>query len=157
MTKPATQLKPGDKMPDGTIYAEISPETGKPMYAMPADAPLIYTFNEAQKFAIGVNIAQKYAQGANAQKQYGYDDWHVPSLAELNVLFNNRAAIGGFDVSGSYPSGWYWSSSSFGKWDVCSQRLSDGYQFDGSRAAHSSVRLVRSRSAKSHLNEGAKP
>jgi hypothetical protein len=33
----------------------------------------------------------------------------MPTKSELNVLFNNRAAIGGFDLSGSEPSGWYWS------------------------------------------------
>src|SRR5260370_42273506 len=39
---------PGDKMPDGTIYAGVSPDTGKAMYATPADAPLTYTVNAAQ-------------------------------------------------------------------------------------------------------------
>jgi hypothetical protein len=29
----------GDTMKDGTIYAGISPDTGKPFYAMPEDAP----------------------------------------------------------------------------------------------------------------------
>src|ERR1035441_9201065 len=34
-SKPAakTEPKPGDKMPDGTVFAGVSPETGKPMYA----------------------------------------------------------------------------------------------------------------------------
>ncbi|HYW44393.1 MAG TPA: hypothetical protein VE959_16140 [Bryobacteraceae bacterium] len=30
----------GEKMPDGTVFAGISPETNQPMYATPADAPL---------------------------------------------------------------------------------------------------------------------
>jgi hypothetical protein len=33
----------GDKMPDGTIYVGISPDTGNAMYTTPADAPLTYT------------------------------------------------------------------------------------------------------------------
>src|SRR5438552_817465 len=33
-------LKPGDRMADGTIYAGVSPDTGKAMYTTPADAPL---------------------------------------------------------------------------------------------------------------------
>ncbi len=34
-----------------------------------------------------------------------YDDWYLPSKDELNKLYLNRVAIGGFD------GGWYWSSS----------------------------------------------
>lgn len=37
MTKSVTTLKIGSKMPNGTVYAGISPDTGKSMYAMPAD------------------------------------------------------------------------------------------------------------------------
>ena len=35
----------------------------------------------------------------------------MPTKEELNVLFNNRAEIGGFNETGSDPAGWYWSSS----------------------------------------------
>jgi hypothetical protein len=38
----------------------------------------------------------------------------VPNKGELNVLFNNRAAIGGFDESGDDPAGWYGSSTYLG-------------------------------------------
>jgi hypothetical protein len=38
-------------MRDGTLYAGVSPDTGKAMYATPMDAPLSYTFNEAQEYA----------------------------------------------------------------------------------------------------------
>jgi hypothetical protein len=53
----------------------------------------------------------------------------VPSKAELNVLFNNRAAICGFDDSGSDPAGWYRSSTEYlnhGEWV---ERFSDGRQY----------------------------
>jgi hypothetical protein len=40
---------PGDKMPDGTLFAGISPDSSKPMYTTPADASQTMTFNEAQK------------------------------------------------------------------------------------------------------------
>jgi hypothetical protein len=125
--------KIGDKMPDGTIYAGISPDTGKKMYAAPADAPLTMTFNEAAK----------YARKLNREKYLGYDDWRVPTKNELNVLFNNRAAIGGFDGSGSAPDAWYWSSSSNYEWLARCKRLSDGHQGDIGRDGHLSVRLVR--------------
>jgi hypothetical protein len=125
--------QPGDKMPDGTIYAGISPDSGKKMYAMPADASLTMAFNEATD----------YAQTLSTQKGYGHDDWHVPTKNELNLLFNSRAKIRGFNVSGSAPSGWYWSSSSNDIWDAWGQRFSDGYQGNIDKDNHSSVRLVR--------------
>jgi uncharacterized protein DUF1566 len=132
MTQPATEPRPGEKIPDGTVYAGISPDTKKLIYTMPADAPLTMTFNEAAE----------YAKTANSQKAFGYDDWRVPSKAELNVLFNNRAAIGGFNVSGSRPAGWYWSSTDVTMSYAWCQRFSDRTQYYYSDSP-SSVRLVR--------------
>ncbi len=37
----------------------------------------------------------------------GYSDWYLPSRDELNQLYVNRVAIGGF------ASSWYWSSAEF--------------------------------------------
>ena len=39
----------------------------------------------------------------------GYDDWYLPSKDELNKLYLNQEAIGGFNPSGHYQA--YWSSS----------------------------------------------
>src|ERR1700733_10948638 len=108
-------LAPGDKMPDGTVFAGISPDTNKPVYATPADASLTMNFNEAQKYAAKLDA-------------HGHNDWRVPTKTELNVLFNNRAAIGRFDISGSNPAGWYWSASPYYRWTAWGQRFSDGCQ-----------------------------
>ena len=122
--------KVGDRMPDGTVYAGISPDTNKPMYAMSQDGLLTYTFNEATRYAAKLNA-------------YGHKDWRVPTPGELNVLFNNRAAIGGFDITGSNPAGWYWSASPNYIWHAWGQRFNDGYQgFDG-EVNQSSLRCVR--------------
>src|SRR5713101_9753590 len=43
-----TEPRIGDRMVDGTVYAGISPDTNKPMYTTPNDAPLTHTFNQAQ-------------------------------------------------------------------------------------------------------------
>jgi hypothetical protein len=136
-TAEVRRVEPGDKMLDGSIYAGISPDTGKAMYATPADArterilgsKLTYTFNQAQK----------YAEQLDA---HGHKDWRVPTKGELNVLFQNRAAIGGCDVSGSNLTGWYWSSSQYhyGAW---SQRFSDGLQGDSGKSLGSSLRCIR--------------
>jgi Protein of unknown function (DUF1566)/Sulfatase-modifying factor enzyme 1 len=120
----------GDKMPDGTVYAGISPDTGKVMYATPADAPLTMTFNDAQKYAAKLDA-------------HGHQDWRVPTKAELNVLFNNRAAVGGFNVTGSNPAGWYWSASPNLKWIAWDQRFSDGYQNYDDEDGRAAVRCVR--------------
>src|SRR6056297_1346884 len=36
---------------------------------------------------------------------YGYDNWYLPSKNELNALYSNRGAIGGFILD------FYWSST----------------------------------------------
>src|SRR2546425_3898208 len=103
---------PGDRMPDGTVYAGISPETGKPMYTTPTDARLTMNWEQAMEYATKVDA-------------HGHQDWRVPTKGELNVLFNNRAAIGGFNDTGRHPGGRYWSSTEavLGAWD---QRFSNG-------------------------------
>jgi hypothetical protein len=134
--KTATGAEPkiGAVMPDGTIFAGISPDTSKPMYATPADAPLTMKFNEAAA----------YAKKLNAEKYLGHDDWRVPTKDELNVLFNNRAAVGGFNVHGSDAAGWYWSGwSPNDGWRAWIQRFSDGCQYRNPEDSHSSVRCVR--------------
>jgi hypothetical protein len=142
MTQPSTSIstspKIGAVMPDRTIYAGISSDTRKPMYAMPADAPLPMAFNEAAD----------YAKTANSLKVFGHNDWRLPTKAELNVLFNNRAAIGGFDETGWGIAAWYWSSSRSKHDHAWGQRFSDGTQYNDTRYGISSVRLVCSEAPK---------
>jgi hypothetical protein len=119
----------GDVMEDGTILAGYY--EGKPFYTTPADAPGIYTFDEAAS----------YARNLDAN---GHRDWRVPKKEELDVLFMRRAAIGGFDESGLSPAGWYWSSLQatdyYSGWAQC---FSDGFQNDYGRNDASSLRVVR--------------
>jgi hypothetical protein len=137
-TGEALYVAPADEMEDGTIFAGISPDTGRPMYVTPADAPLVYTFNQAQK----------YVQNLDA---HGHKDWRVPTKGELNVLFQNRAAIGGFDRNGEFSTGWYRAAPSPSRRlffssissSSCSQRFSDGAQVDYNKASTTSLRCVR--------------
>lgn len=107
--------QPGTALPDGTIYAGISPDTGKAFYAAAQDAPKLLTWHKGRRYAV------------NSTK-HGHNDWRVPTSGELNVLFNNRAAIGGFNESGLFPAGWYWSSSDANSTRARNQRFSDGAQ-----------------------------
>jgi hypothetical protein len=105
----------GEVMPDGTIYAGVSPETGQAMFTTATDAPATCTFNEAQEYAAKLDA-------------HGHRDWRVPTKGELKVLFANREAIGGFEESGSELLGWYWSSSPYSHRSAWAQRFSEGYQ-----------------------------
>jgi hypothetical protein len=133
----------GDKMPDGTIFAGISPDTNKPMYVTAEDATMSMDFNAAAKYA-------------KKLKAHGHNDWRVPSKAELNVLFQNRekgALKGALNLTGSLPDGWYWSSS-FNYYSELRQRLikddcpwrqhfKKGYQKQVTKDGTASVRCVR--------------
>jgi Protein of unknown function (DUF1566) len=125
--------KIGGKMLDDTVYAGSL--EGKDIYTTPADAPLSYTFSGAAK----------YAKKLNREKYLGHDDWRVPTKAELNVLFNNRAAIGGFGLitkDNQHTGGWYWSSSSF--FNLASrQRFNDGKRDFEFKIARAGLRCVR--------------
>lgn len=113
------ELKVGQKMPDGTVYAGVSPDTGRAMYAAPKDTPLTHTFEEVAGFPAAFN---KF-------NPYGHRDWRMPTKRELNVMFQNRAAIGGFDTTGSSQVSWYWTCSQVGESYAWAQRFSDGLQF----------------------------
>src|SRR5579884_3553145 len=126
----AAEPRPGDRMADGTIYAGVSPDTGKPMYTTPADAPLTMKWKAAMNYAAKLDA-------------HGHQDWRVPTLGELKLLFNNRAAIGGFNVTGSHPAGWYWSSTDGNYGGARGRRFSDGYPYWSFKEGDSSLRCVR--------------
>jgi len=67
----------------------------------------------------------------------GYSDWYLPSKDELNQLYINRTAIGGFTTNA------YWSSSEgyvYGAWE---QDFNDGNQYDYNKSNTHDVRAVR--------------
>src|SRR5204863_10056448 len=80
-------------MPDGTIDAGTSPETGQPMYRTHWS-----TFN----------VTANYAAKLDAP---GHRDWRLPTIVQLEVVFNSRALIGGFNRGSLYANECYWSST----------------------------------------------
>jgi len=130
--KPSFIAAAGGKMPDGTIYAGISPDTGQRMYTTPADAPDVYTWSKAIKYCKGLSAS-------------GHRDWRMPTLGELAVQFSNRADIGGFNETGKMTSasGYYWSSLQVGDGAAWGQLFSDGFHEDFDKNLVSSLRCVR--------------
>jgi hypothetical protein len=71
----------------------------------------------------------------------GYSDWYLPSLDELNKLFLNRVAIGGFNNNNNI---YYWSSTECANNCARIQRFTDGAQLTTYKASSNFVRAVRS-------------
>jgi hypothetical protein len=104
---------------------------GITLYATAVDAPGRYSFSEAK------DCAQKL-------DAHGHADWRVPTKDELNVLFNHRAAIGGFKKSSAFPAEWYWSSSQHSNLrNAEAMRFGDGGQAVFQMADFLSLRCVR--------------
>ena len=69
----------------------------------------------------------------------GYDDWFLPSYGELNLMYENRTAIGGF------TDYYYWSSTEHSSIRAYRQLFSNGSQtFVDKNIASFRVRAIRS-------------
>jgi len=73
----------------------------------------------------------------------GYDDWYLPSRDELNLLYQNRNAIGGFMSASVTPSSGYWSSSEDSRTTAWSQRFDTGTQESHYKNSTFDVRAIR--------------
>lgn len=97
------------------------------------DLPKLLNWSDAMK------AASEYREG-------GYADWRLPTAEELDFIYKNKNEISGLNLTGSFPDGWYWSSSpdDYGVGCAQCQRLSDGLQYIAHRRLRLSVRPVRS-------------
>ena len=68
----------------------------------------------------------------------GYSDWYLPSKDELNKLYLNQDAIGGFSTDG------YWSSSEYSSERSWTQGFLNGSLGHGNKPSLYLVRAVRS-------------
>ena len=69
----------------------------------------------------------------------GYDDWFLPSQAELDLMYINLKNRG----LGSFADGYYWSSSQFNFGFAWRQNFANGVQFNWDKADRYMVRAVR--------------
>jgi hypothetical protein len=129
---PAVTLAVGEKAEDGWIYAGISPDTNTPMFVAPADS--------------AAATWQAAVDEANTLCKQGKKDARLPSDRELQMIFNERAKLGAFIETDSYPADHYWSSTPN---DVRGQkvvrRFNDGaLDFEHKDMPGHPARLVRS-------------
>jgi Protein of unknown function (DUF1566) len=92
---------------------------------------------------IAQNGAGTYAAAlARAYTDGVYTDWYLPSKDELNKLYLNRVAIGGFYTT-TYP--YYWSSSEVEYYvsDAWAQYFDGGFQAHNPKNLSNRVRAVR--------------
>jgi len=82
--------------------------------------------------------ATSYAAGlARAYTGGGYTDWYLPSQDELNKLYLNKAAIGGF------ASAYYWSSTENNNLIAWEQGFDNGFQASNGKNLTVRGRAVR--------------
>ncbi|GAA5070222.1 hypothetical protein GCM10023209_12730 [Roseibacterium beibuensis] len=87
--------------------------------------------------------AAEYCDGLTA---HGYSDWYLPAQDELDVLYTNKNTgdlNGTFNETGSFPAGYYWSSSESTDFNGRAQRISDGNYDDMDKNEGLAVRCVR--------------
>jgi len=141
-------LQPGDpgydaNVPHGLIAAPSDQSTGIQWYngsfvTTGAAAAAIGTGNANTNTIVSVQGNGTYA----AQLCYdlvlnGYSDWYLPSMDELNKLYLNQTAIGGFATA------IYWSSSEHYSNFAWFQGFSNGYGHIAGKDNTNYVRAVR--------------
>lgn len=71
----------------------------------------------------------------------GYSDWYLPSKAELTIMYQNKASIGGFTATNYWSSTEYAPSGAGNAWLYVT--AGNGYSSYGNKANAYSVRAVR--------------
>ena len=96
-----------------------------------------------------METATSYAAGlARAYAGGGYTDWYLPSKDELNKLYLNKTAIGGF------ANNTYWSSTENGNNFAWFQYFNVGDLSSTTKANSFSVRAIRAFSAVKSIEDG---
>ena len=136
------------------LYAKTSAEVISPVYSIglnPALGGYIFWVSSDGKHGL---VCETQDQGTNVSLYVAYNiisnpfnhslngavfhDWRIPSKYELNILYLNRIAIGGFSNND------YWSSSEFSYSDAWCQYFLNGIQAETSKNNPAYIRSVRS-------------
>jgi hypothetical protein len=154
--------KPGAQCSDGTIYAGNSSDGSSALYTTSQDVSSLLTWNGGEKdlsTVVGAlsetngqantaNLHGLSAEGATHRAAdycstlhaHGHSDWYLPARDELNRLYENRTAIGNFDLAAGAR---YWSSSEYSNIFAWSQNFNSGFQSGDPKDSPLHVRCVR--------------
>ena len=131
---------------DGWKYLEAAPTDEASLYVYQEYGTMIVATGtkigtgQANSNAIVavVGTTTSYAAKACADKVIaGYDDWFLPSKAELNQMYINKATIGGFIDT------WYWSSSETNTYNAWVQNFGSGDPYENVKNGSCRVRPIR--------------
>ena len=123
-----TVFKVGEQDEDGWIYIGKLPNSNDQLFVAPEDAGVM-NWHKAHKLV-------------EALKKKGMEGVHLPSNAELDLVFNKKANLGKFNESKEDPASLYWSSSRAGDC-VWFRAFENGQSNVGLKKEEHSVRLVR--------------
>lgn len=170
---PSNSPSPGTTCLGGSIYAGLSPDGNVPMLTTSADAPSDMQWSTGNELWDGTDminctdaspgtavtcqtgeantalltaataepdypfIAAEYCDDLSA---HGYNDWYLPAQDELNMLYTYQNWN---DLSGTFSTGYYWSSSEESDGRARTQRILDGTQDSNEKSDTRPVRCVR--------------
>jgi hypothetical protein len=113
---------------DNCTSAQSTCRTGK------HNSNFLATADSAGAVGIQPHNAAQFCENLTA---HGQTDWYLPARDELNVLYTNRTAIGGFALAG------YWSSSEVQQVTAWMQNFTSGVQASNNKPFTNRVRCVR--------------
>lgn len=73
----------------------------------------------------------------------GFSDWYLPAQVELNVLYENRAAIDANAAGAFSVANYYWSSTEYDTSSAIAEFFGDGVQLFNAKTSALSARCVR--------------
>lgn len=122
-------LQIGMLMPNGTIFAGISPDTRQPYYTTKADVNEFLPFTKAREFCMKLS-------------SYDNGNWRLPTTQEMDNLYARRQEIGGFNTNAEGAASWHWSSGSR-LFTAGMKKFTDGAWYNVGKTVSANIRCVR--------------